>query len=278
MAANPLVSVIIPMKDSARFLGACMRSIRAQTYAPIEIVVVDNFSTDGTWESVRSIADVAIQVGWERSAQSNAGARLARGAYLYRVDADFVLEPDVVKEAVAACMAGCDAVCVPNRSDASVSFWAAVRHFERRMYDNSEIHTGPRFFRREVFAALGGFDEEVIAGDDYDMNNRLAAAGYRVCHITASERHIGEPSTLGEVARKSFFYGSVFLPFLRKSGIRGLLQVSPLRPEFAMHWREFVRHPVLALGFIVMGSVKYASGAAGLLRGLYLASRSKAAR
>ena len=278
MPEGPLVSVIVPTKNSAPFLGACIESIRSQTYAPVEVVVVDNFSADGTWESAMSLADVALQSGPERCAQCNAGAKRARGAYLYRVDADFVLEPSVVAEAVSACEAGLDAVCVPNRSDASVSFWAAVHDFERRMYDRSDVYSGARFFRRDVFEAVGGFDESLIAGDDYDMNNRLAARGYRVGWIAAAERHLGEPATLADVARKSYFYGSVFIPFLKKSGARGIRQVSPLRAEYARHWREFVRHPVLGFGFLVMQSVKYACGMAGLLRGLVAGPATKAAR
>src|ERR1700674_1531580 len=87
MADTGLVSVIIPTKNSARFLEACIASIRAQTYAPIEIIVVDNASDDDSWAIAQRRADLAIRGGFERSAQFNAGARAANGAFLYRVDA-----------------------------------------------------------------------------------------------------------------------------------------------------------------------------------------------
>jgi glycosyltransferase involved in cell wall biosynthesis len=267
MSGRPLVSIIVPTKNSARFLGRCIASCRGQTYAPIEIIVVDNHSGDGTWVTARSLADAAIEAGPERCAQCNAGAKIARGDYLYRVDADFELAPGVVSEAVVACEAGADAVCVPNRSDSSVSFWSAVRNFERTMYDGSLLLGSARFFTRRAFDAIGGFDESLVAGDDYDVNNRLAARGLRTVWITSVELHLGEPATLGEIARKSYFYGSTFWPFLRKSGARGIAQVSPFRPAFARHWREFLRHPALGAGFALMQCVKYASGTAGLLFG-----------
>jgi glycosyltransferase involved in cell wall biosynthesis len=264
MTGTRLVSVIVPTKNSAKFLRGCLDSIRAQRYAPIEIIVVDNHSDDGTQALAASVADRLLEGGPERCAQCNLGARIASGEYLYRVDADFIVDPDVVTEAVAACEQGLDAVCVPNRSDPSVSFWSAVRHFERLMYDGSTIFSGARFFTRRAFDGIGGFDETLVSGDDYDVNNRLAAAGFRVGWIHAAELHLGEPATLSDVARKSFFYGSRFGPFLRKSGARGMRQISPFRVTYVRHWREFVKHPVLGAGLILMQCVKYASGAAGL--------------
>jgi glycosyltransferase involved in cell wall biosynthesis len=269
MSGIPLVSIIVPTKNSARFLRRCIDSVRAQTHSPLEIVVVDNHSSDETWQLAQSLADVALRTGPERSAQCNAGARVARGTYLYRVDADFVLDPEVVAQAVAACENGLDAVCVPNRSDPNVSFWAAVRHFERRMYDGSALYSGARFFTRRAFDGIGGFDETLVAGDDYDVANRLETGGFRTGWIQAAELHLGEPSSLMDIARKSYFYGTVFWPFLRKSGSRGIAQVSPLRGAFVRHWRDFVRHPVLGAGFIAMQFVKYGSGAAGLIRGAF---------
>jgi glycosyltransferase involved in cell wall biosynthesis len=269
MSGSPLVSIIVPTKNSARFLRRCIDSVRAQTYAPIEIVVVDNYSSDETWQLAQSLADVALQAGPERCAQCNAGARVAGGTYLYRVDADFVLDPEVVAQAAAACGSGLDAVCVPNHSDPSVSFWSAVRNFERLMYDGSALYSGARFFTRRAFDGIGGFDETLVAGDDYDVSNRLEAGGFRIGWIQAAELHLGEPSSLIEIARKSYFYGTVFWPFLRKSGPRGVAQVSPLRGTFVRHWRDFIRHPILGAGFFAMQFVKYASGAAGLIRGIF---------
>jgi glycosyltransferase involved in cell wall biosynthesis len=268
MTDSPLVSVIIPTKNSAQFLAACIRSVRSQSYSPLEIIVVDNRSDDGTWEIASRDADVALSAGPERCAQFNAGAKAAHGEYLYRIDADFTLDRDVVAEAVAACSAGADAVCVPNRSDPTVSFWSTVRDFERRMYDGEPVLVGARFFRKRVFDAVGGFDESLVAGEDYDLNNRLVAAGYRVVWISAEETHLGEPKTLLEVARKSYYYGYTFGPFLRKSGTRGIGQLSPLRPAYARHWREFFRRPGLAAAFVAMQTVKYSCGAAGLAASL----------
>lgn len=261
---GPLVSVIVPTRNSAEHLEASLRSIRAQTYHPLEIVVADNASSDETVAIARRLADVVISAGPERCAQCNAAVRASHGAYLYRVDGDFIVEPEVVEAAVAACEAGADAVQVHNDSDPSISFWSRVRHFERQMYRGDTTHVGARFFRRSAFEAVGGFDESLIAGEDYDIHNRLLRAGFRIGMIEPGERHLGEPKTLREIASKSFFYGRSLRPFLARNGGRGAVQMNPVRATYLRNWRSFVRQPLLAAGFVAMQTVKYAAGAAGL--------------
>jgi len=58
-----------------------------------------------------------------------------------------------------------------------------------------------RFFRKDVFEAMGGFDEGLMAGEDYDFHNRLLEAGVRIGRIKAKEIHTGEPKSLLEIVR-----------------------------------------------------------------------------
>jgi glycosyltransferase involved in cell wall biosynthesis len=272
---GPRVSVLIPTKNSATFLEACIESVRAQRYANVEVIVIDNGSTDRTPDIARAKADLFLTEGTERASQLNAGARRAQGKYVYRIDGDFVLEPEVIDEAVDFCeRAGFDAVAVHNDSDPRASFWARVRNFERRMYKYDPTIVGARFFSKRAFDAVGGFDEALVAGEDYDIHNRLLAAGYRIGTIAAGEIHLGEPTSLLQFAGKSYFYGKSIGAFVRKSGLRGLRQVSPIRGAFFRHWREFLQHPVLAGGFVVMQLVKYGCGAAGFLVARALSTRS----
>jgi glycosyltransferase involved in cell wall biosynthesis len=59
--ANPLVSVIIPTKNSAKTIEKCLKSVKDQTYKNIEIIVVDNFSTDGTYEIAKKYTEKVYQ-------------------------------------------------------------------------------------------------------------------------------------------------------------------------------------------------------------------------
>jgi len=264
--SRPLVSVVVPTFNSERFLERCLRSIREQTYGNIEVIVVDNYSADRTREIAEKYADLVLLKGGERSAQVNFGVGHARGKYVYRVDSDFVLEPTVIEEAVVKCeVEGFDAVCVHNMSDPTVSFWAKVRKLERDCYADDELNVAARFFRKEVFEAVGGFDENLVAGEDYDFHNRLLESGFRIGRIKAREIHIGEPKTLLEIAKKYYYYGKTLRNFLKKNKGRGMRQLSPVRPSFIRSRRKFAKHPLLTLGFIVYQIVRYFAAGLGFI-------------
>jgi hypothetical protein len=124
------VSVVVPTRNSMRTLAACLRSIRAQD-VPVELIVVDNASTDGTYELARELADTAVRGGPERSAQRNAGVRLATAGWILWIDADMVLPPTTVSAALAtATRDGADAVAVPEVS-VGTGYWTACRALER---------------------------------------------------------------------------------------------------------------------------------------------------
>jgi len=85
---TPLVSVVIPTRNSAGTIADCVKSVRSQSHRPVEIIVVDNYSTDSTVEiAKRNGALVMLRAGG-RSAQKNWGAKFAKGEYLYFVDSD----------------------------------------------------------------------------------------------------------------------------------------------------------------------------------------------
>lgn len=131
---EPLVSVIVPTKNSAEFLEACLNSIKAQTYKNIEIIVVDNFSTDDTPQIANKYADKFYQKGPERSAQVNYGVEKSKGSFIYKVDSDFTLDKNVIQQCIDKIREGYDAIVVHNTPDETVSWIAKIRKFEVDMY------------------------------------------------------------------------------------------------------------------------------------------------
>src|SRR4029450_10956116 len=141
-------------------------SLRAQTWPALELVVVDNWSQDGTWELARRLADVAVQARHERSAQRRPGVRRASGEGLLGVDADMVLAPDAVERSLAAARAaGAGAVFLPEASSGA-GFWARCRALERRCYTGEPRVEAPRLVRADVLAAAGGGDPAHTSPDD----------------------------------------------------------------------------------------------------------------
>ena len=266
MSKTDVVSVIIPTRNSGQTIEKCLKSIRQQSYPHIEVIVVDNFSTDNTREIAKKFADTILLRGPERSTQVNFGVKHATGKYVYRVDSDFVVEPDVVKEAFIKCgKEGFDAVCVHNVSDSSVSFWSRVRKLERDCYAGDELNVAVRFLRKNIFNAVNGFDERLIAAEDYDLHNKILEHGYKVGAIKSKELHIGEPKTLREIVIKNYFYGKIIRKFLKANPQRGRKQISPVRLAFVRNWREFLNQPLLTLGFFIYQTVKYSSASLGYM-------------
>lgn len=264
-APGKIVSIIVPTLNSARFLEKCLVSLQCQTYPHIEIILVDNFSKDATIEIAKRFTKSIYQIGPERSTQINFGFGKATGAFLYRVDSDFVVDKNVISEAVAMCESGYDAVCIPNISDPSVSFWSKVRNFERNFYIDDNLNVAARFFTRKVYEDVGGFDEKLIAGEDYDLHNRIIKKNYKVGMTKSTELHLGEPATLMEVLKKHYYYGKSIKSFMEKNEDRGMKQISVIRPSFLRGWREFYRHPDMAVGFAVYQVSRYTASVLGVI-------------
>lgn len=259
----PLVSVVVATRNNEETIGRCLASVAAQSYSSIEIVVVDNFSTDRTCHIAHRYATRLIQSGYERCAQFNRGVALARGKYVLRIDADFVLDRSVVTECVAACSRGDDAIAVHNSPDASVSWIARIRKFEVDMYRGDLLHSSARFVRRDAYLAIGGLDERLIAGEDYDFQSRLDRGGYVTGFIEAEAVHLGEPRSLATHLGKYFRYGTQFVEYWRKNPKEARSKLGLSKRPYASHWRSFVERPGTGAAFVLYSLLKFSAGGLG---------------
>src|SRR5215510_8292466 len=94
------VSIVVTTRNEAAVIETLLRSLQGQTQSPMEIILVDNNSTDQTCTIARPYIDQLILAGPERSAQRNFGARAAYGEIVIFLDADMQLEPGVIAETV----------------------------------------------------------------------------------------------------------------------------------------------------------------------------------
>ena len=137
----PLVSVVIPTYNHAAFLPAALKSVQAQTYAPVEIIVVDDFSTDNTEEVVA--AHASPRTTYIKSANKgivatsrNVGAKVAKGEYIAFLDADDVWAPSKL------------ALQLPHLADPSVAAVASdLSYSGARRYSQSRRGRGPTGYR-----------------------------------------------------------------------------------------------------------------------------------
>jgi len=292
-----LVSIVITTRNEEKNIENCLVSIREQTYDPIEIIVVDNFSSDRTKEIALRYTPSVYDRGPERSAQRNFGMiEKARGRYVMYVDADMLLSPSLIEGCVATLKQNPDGVAlhIPEIILGS-SFWSQVRRFERGFY-NGTVIDGARFFVRETFIEVGGFDPHLSGPEDWDLDKKIKQKG-RILFLSFPESsseeafvyrfvkergihhfpdfccifHNESEFHLGKYLSKKAYYTMSFQGYEDKWGkddpdIRKQLGFFyRYFGVFVEHgkWRSLVRHPWLAMGMYVL---RFLTGVVYLMR------------
>ena len=262
---KPLVSILIATKNSEKYLYRCLKSVKVQSYKNIEIILVDNNnSKDKTRDIAEKFTKKIYVYGPERSSQYNFAAGKAKGKYIYRIDSDFLLDRKVVSQCVQKCEnEGFDGVAPHNTSDDSLGYWSKVRKLERDCYIDDKLIVGLRFMKREVFFKIGGFDERMFAGEDYDLHNRFIDAGYKWTRIKAKEVHLGEVTSMIDFMKQSYRYGKNLTVYMKKNPKRGLSQMAPIRAAYIRHLDKLLQKPIISFGLIIMIVVKFVAGGLG---------------
>ena len=274
----PTVSTIVTTRNSGSTLERLLKSIRTQTYAAVESIVVDNSSVDETPEIAEQWADLVLQAGPERSAQRNRGATAAAGDFLLVLDADMILEPNVVEECVAVAIRTCAAAIVVPESTIGQGFWSRVRALERSCYEGDETIEAARFFEAEVFRRYAGYDEQLTGPEDWDLPARMRAAGERVERADGAQiLHDESDLKLLPHLRKKYYYGRSFAGYLRRHPTLAARQLSVVRPAFVRHSRRLARRPLLSAAMVGLKLAEMTAGAAGLVAAR-VDARSKVSR
>lgn len=262
-----MISIIINTKNEEKNITRCLASVKNQSERNFEIIVVDNNSEDKT-KSLTQNFDVRIfDFGPERSEQKNFGAQQARGEYLLFLDADMELAPGVLSACLAEVGSGFDALVVPEISIGR-GFWASCRALEKKMYFNDSEIEAPRFFRKAVFQKVGGYSEGMVAGEDWDLRERVKKSGGRIGRISdLVYHHEGEVSLFRSLGKK-FYYGKNAKNYLSQNK-PDLLRFM-FRPSFWRNAKYVLIDPVHFLGVLFMKSLEFGAGFAGMVYSKFL--------
>lgn len=265
--ANPLISVIVPTKNSAATLEACLKSIKEQTYHPIELIVVDNHSSDATREMAKQFTDEVLVKGPERCAQRNYGAARASGRYLLMIDSDMELNRNVVKSCSVKVLddPAVKGVTIPEESF-GVGLWAQCKRLERSFYVGVPWLEAARFFDRAAYEAVSGYDETLVSGEDWDLSNRIEGIG-SITRIEEVIRHNEARVSLWKTLRKKYYYAQHAKAYLVRNPEKSKLfsQVGPIQRYrlFLSEPSKLFAHPFLGVAMLVMKTAEFASGGLG---------------
>jgi glycosyltransferase involved in cell wall biosynthesis len=220
--AAPKVTVVIAAYNAERFIRQTLDSVFAQTLHDVELIVVDDGSTDATAAILSSIDDrrlsVLRQVNGGVSVARNAGLALARAPYIFFLDADDVLLPDALQRMVAtldgnpdrvACFAHHiriteDGIELSRRADLPLKMFPATDTL-RNLVTKNFIVCGAICIRTEAAHRVRGFNPELKWGEDWEFWCRLAVLAdfaampndvvllYRQHHGSANSRWRNSP-------------------------------------------------------------------------------------
>ncbi|MCS7044895.1 MAG: glycosyltransferase family 2 protein [Gemmataceae bacterium] len=255
---RPRVSVCIANWNCRRLLRGCLHSlVRTPQGVPLEVIVVDNASTDGAPELVRREFPEAIlianPVNRGFAAASNQAASVAAGEYLFFLNNDTIVPPrtvgllcDLLAARPDAAMVGPRLVGADGQPQSAPRRQPTIRAFLHRTFLGRCIGLGRRDYaayrrpaldvhgpcevellmgaavmlRRDVFHRLGGWDEAFsFGGEDMDLCRRARQHGPILYHPAVSITHFGSSGTKENIAYAAPRIQAGFVRYFRKAGV-----------------------------------------------------------
>lgn len=238
IAARPLISVLVPIRNEEENIAGCLRSIVGQRYPAdrYEVIVVDGMSDDQTRRIVRDFCEyhphlVTMLDNPQKIVPTalNIGLRAARGEVIIRVDGHAEIAPDYLEKCVrhlrqqkVACVGG----HIRSVNETFIGKAIALAMSSPFGVGNARFRTSGRpgpvdtlafgAYRREVFQTIGMFDEELVRCQDDEFNYRLRKAGGKIFFTPEIVSTYYPRTSLRKLWRQYFGYGFWKIRVLQK--------------------------------------------------------------
>ncbi|OGT93506.1 MAG: hypothetical protein A2286_10585 [Gammaproteobacteria bacterium RIFOXYA12_FULL_61_12] len=213
--AMELVSIIIPCYNSGATLGQTVASAKAQTWPNLEIIVIDDGSTDPmTLEVLAALKGVTVlrQPNSGLPAARNAGFRAARGEYVLPLDADDWIEP----EAIAVFMQAIESTAHSGFAYCDTQLEGEASEVLRKSYNFFEqlsLNQLPYclLMPRRLWVEAGGYDETMRQGyEDWEFNIRLGTLGYFGLRVPQTMFHYRVSSSGMLISKSNRLHGTLW--------------------------------------------------------------------
>ena len=265
------LSVVITTRNEAANIANCIHAFDV-VRDEVEVIVVDNASTDDTKKIAADLGAIVLDKGPERCAQRNLGWQMAKAEWVIVLDADMILPQETIKEMLGIAGRGQDLgrKTEDGRPDLSskvsspLAYWipeirtgsgirVKARNFERSFYDGPCIDA-LRILHKSILEKTGGYDESLIAGgEDWELDIRILETGAKCAILKNHLVHNEKQLTLKRMLEKKAYYSKSMTAYQAKW--RGH---PALKKQFGLvyrffgvfvergKWKRLLRHPVLA--------------------------------
>lgn len=265
------LSVVITTRNEAANIANCIHAFDA-VRDEVEVIVVDNASTDDTKKIAADLGAIVLDKGPERCAQRNLGWQMAKAEWVIVLDADMILPQETIKEMLGIAGRGQDLgrktedgrPDLASKVSSPLAYWipeirtgsgirVKARNFERSFYDGTCIDA-LRLFHKSILEKTGGYDESLIAGgEDWELDIRILETGAKCAILKNHLVHNEKQLTLKRMLEKKAYYSKSMTAYQAKW--RGH---PALKKQFGLvyrffgvfvergKWKRLLRHPVLA--------------------------------
>lgn len=224
----PRISVIVVNYNSEHWLDKCLTSISVQTYAPLEVILVDNASTNEDWATIAarfpSVLQIRSPINLGFAGGNNLGIDAASGDFLLLLNADAWLEPDAISSLFAElCARKLDLI-----APVEIGYASSANATERRYYSLDVLGHCVSFGQpsqrgvfyvsgacllvsRRVYFGSGGLDSDFFMYfEESDWCWRLHLYGYRLANaLSTTVHHAGSSGTIGLLRAQMFIWRNV---------------------------------------------------------------------
>jgi glycosyltransferase involved in cell wall biosynthesis len=182
----PLITVAIPVHNGEKFLDGAIESAFRQSYRPIQVIVVDDGSTDGSLEIASSYDAVVVhhQDQGGPSAARNQGLRMATGQLITFIDADDQMTPQGLETQYRYLLSHPQVECVFGYANTKLEPGTRLPSWLKTPAGHDSVVPFPSaLFRTAALREVGGFDESVRVGEWFELFTRLRERTFEVAVV-----------------------------------------------------------------------------------------------
>ncbi len=277
---EPVVSIIVPTRDSVLRISKLLDSIEAEDYGFVEVLINDDpRSLDDMERAADAWRDNGLRIAVLHTNHSRAVGRLsaareAAGRILVHLDSDMNLTPGLLREVVERVDSGTDALVIPEVSYGE-GFWARCKVLEKACVQGDAEVECLRALTAELYFAVGGHDPALVWSEDKDLDLRVRERTSKIGRTMSVLEHDEGQITYFASVRKKATYALTAQSFAAKhpGSFRG--QADPRRIlQLFVRAARSGEDPRVVAGLVALKSGEYAAVGASLVRSRIASERA----